>query len=351
MKFARIRAVLVDARACCSYPLLLASLALTAPTLIAAEHTPRPLSGVGASPVAESYPVRPVRVIVPVTAGSTTDVLARLVSQKLSELWAQPAVVDNRTGAGGTIGAGLVAKAPQDGYTLLIYSNAFTQIPALYANLPYDMRNSFTAVSALVTSPYVLVVGPPAGVRTIAELIAAAKAKPGQLTFGSAGAGTGTHFAAEKFKHAAGIEVVHVPYKGGPEATTDTMTGRVTYWFPPIGIALPFVRDNKLLALGVTSARRTSLLPNVPTFAESGLAGYEDAIWFGMWAPAGTPTAVIDKVGKDVARALASADMREKLLNLGMEPMRLSPAEFAQLVRAETESSGRIITALGIKAQ
>lgn len=306
---------------------------------------------VAGTALAENYPSRPVRVIVPVTAGSTNDVLARLVSQKLAELWSQPVVVDNRTGAGGTIGAGLVAKAPQDGYTLLIYSNAFTQVQALYPNLPYDTRKSFTAVSALVSSPYVLVVGTPAGVRTIPELIAAGKAKPGQLTFGSAGVGTGTHFAAEKFKRAAGIEVVHVPYKGAPEATTDTITGRVTYWFPPIGIATPFVRDAKLLGLGVTSAQRTSLLPNVPTFAESGLAGYEDAIWFGMWAPAGTPTAVVDKIGKDLARALGSADVREKLMNLGMEPMRLRPAEFAQFVRAETESSGRLITALGIKLQ
>lgn len=301
--------------------------------------------------LAENYPNRPVRVIVPVTAGSTNDVLARLVSQKLSELWAQSVVVDNRTGAGGTIGAGLVAKAPQDGYTLLIYSNAFTQVQALYANLPYDTRKSFTAVSALVSSPYVLVVGPPAGVRTIPELIAAGKAKPGHLTFGSAGVGTGTHFAAEKFKRAAGIEVVHVPYKGAPEATTDTMTGRVTYWFPPVGIAMPFVRDAKLLALGVTSAQRASLLPNVPTFAESGLAGYEDAIWFGMWAPAGTPKAVVDKIGKDIARALESADVREKLLNLGMEPMRLSPAEFANFVRVEMDRAAPMIKGLGIKPQ
>jgi tripartite-type tricarboxylate transporter receptor subunit TctC len=318
--------------------LMTVGVGLIVPKLFAAEHS-------------ESYPIRPVRVIVPVTAGSTTDVLARLVSQKLSELWTQTVVVDNRTGAGGTIGAGLVAKAPPDGYTLLIYSNAFTQIQALYANLPYDMRKSFAAVSPLAGSPYVLVVGSSAGVRTIPELIAAAKAKPGQLTFGSAGIGTGTHFAGEKFKRAAGIEVVHVPYKGGPEATTDTIAGRVTYWFPPIGIAMPFVRDNRLLALGVTSTQRASLLPSVPTFAESGLAGYEDAIWFGMWAPAGTPKGVIDKIGKGVARGLGSADVRERLLNLGMEPMRVGPGEFPSFVRVETDRAERMVQALGIKPQ
>jgi len=300
---------------------------------------------------AEKYPSRPVRVIVPVTAGSTTDVLARLLSQKLSEFWGQPVVVDNRTGAGGTIGTGLVAKAPQDGYTLLISTSAFAQIPSLYANLPYDMRKSFIAVSALVSSPYVLVVGPTAGVRSIPELIAAAKAKPGQLTFGSAGVGSGTHFAAEKFKYAAGINVVHVPYKGGAEATIDTMAGRTTYWFPPTGMALPFVRDTKLLALGVTSARRTSLLPNVPTFAESGLVGYEDAIWFGIWARAGTPAAVVGKIGEDLARALTAADVREKLLSLGMEPMRLNAAEFASFVRVEMDSAERLTKALGIKLE
>lgn len=307
---------------------------------------------VAGTALAENYPSRPVRVIVPVTPGSGLDVSTRLVTQKLAEVWAQPVVVDNRPGAGTTVGTSLVAKSPPNGHTLLASSGAFTLSPAIYANLPYDIRKDFVGVAPLVSSPYALVVGPSLGVKTVGELIAAAKAKPGQLNFGSVGMGSATHLAAEKFRLAAGINVVHVPYKGGPEAMIDTMTGRVAYWFPPIGIALPHLRDGRLFALGVTSTRRSDLLPGVPTIDEAGLGGFEDKIWFGMWAPAGTPTAVIDKIGKDIARALGSADVREKLLNLGMEPMRrLSPAEFAQFVRAETESSGRIISALGIKLQ
>ena len=301
--------------------------------------------------LAQSYPSKAVRVIVPFTAGSGIDVFTRPVTQKLSEIWGQPVPVENRAGAGGTLGTGLVAKSAPDGYTVLVNSVAFAQSPALYANLPYDVQQDFVGIAPLVSSPYVLVVGPGAGLRTVAELIAAARARPGQLNFGSAGIGTGTHLVAEKFKQAAGIDVVHVPYKGGPEANVDTMIGRVTYWFPPSGIALSHVREGKLLALGVTSARRSNLMSDVPTIAEAGVGGFEDKIWYGMWAPAGMPAGLVEKLSKDVARALAAPDLRERLAKLGAEPMIMAPAEFARFVRSEIDDSARIIKAAGIKPQ
>lgn len=301
--------------------------------------------------LAQSYPSKAVRVVVPFTPGSAIDVFSRAITQQLSELWGQPVLVENRAGAGGTVGAALVAKSPSDGYTLLVNSVAFVQSPALYASLPYDIQKDFVGVSALVSSPYVLVVGPAAGMRSVAQLVAAAKARPGQLNFGSAGIGTGTHLVAEKFKQAAGIDVVHVPYKGGPEANVDTMTGRVTYWFPPPSIVLPHVRDGKLLALGVTSARRSDLMPEVPTIAEAGIGGFEDKIWYGMWAPAGTSADLVETLSKDVARALAAPEVRERLTKLGAEPMTMTPAEFARFVRSEIDDSARIIKAAGIKPQ
>lgn len=301
--------------------------------------------------LAQAYPSKPVRVIVPFTPGSGIDVFTRPIMQKLAELWGQPVLVENRVGAGGTVGTGLVAKSPPDGYTLLVNSVAFVQGPALYASLPYDIQKDFVGISPLVSSPYVLVAAPAAGVRTVAELVAAAKARPGQLNFGSTGIGTGTHLVAEKFKHAAGIDVVHVPYKGGPEVNLDTITGRVTYWFPPPGIALSHIREGKLLALGVSSAQRSSLLPDVPTIAEAGVSGFEDKIWYGMWAPAGTPAGLVEKLSYDVARVLAAPDLRERLARLGAEPMIMTLGEFARFARNEMDDSARIIKTAGIKPQ
>jgi tripartite-type tricarboxylate transporter receptor subunit TctC len=307
---------------------------------------------VAAGAVAQSYPTRPVRVVVPYTAGSGIDaVAARPVSQKLAEIWGQSAIVDNRTGAGGTIGTGFVAKAPADGYTLLVSSSAHVTNPMLFSNPPYDAVKDFVVVAPLVRMPNVLVVAPSTDIKSVAELIAAAKAKPGQLNFASSGTGTGTHFTAEKLKLAAGIDVMHIPYKGGPEAMTDVMMGRVTYWLPSIATALPFIKSGKLLALAVTSRQRSAALPNVPTLAESGLAGFDDALWIGMWAPAGTPAPIVDKLAQDVARALAMPDLRELLANNMAEPMTMTPAEFASFIRSETETSARIIKAAGIKPQ
>jgi tripartite-type tricarboxylate transporter receptor subunit TctC len=307
---------------------------------------------IAAGALAQSYPTKPVRVIVPFTAGSGIDAIgARPVSQKLAEIWGQTVVVDNRTGAGGTIGAGLVAKSPADGYTLLINSAAHVTNPLLYSNPPYDASKDFVVVAPLVRMVNVLVVAPSVGVKNVSELIAAARAKPGQLNFASSGTGTGTHFTAEKFKLMAGIDVMHIPYKGGPEAMTDVMTGRVTYWIPSIGTALPFIQGGKLLALGVSSRQRSAALPGVPTLDEAGLAGFDDAIWIGMWAPAGTPTSIVDKLGHDVARALAMPDLRERLAANVAEPMPMTPAEFTRFTRSETEAAARVIKAAGIKPQ
>jgi tripartite-type tricarboxylate transporter receptor subunit TctC len=305
-----------------------------------------------AGAVAQSYPIKPVRVIVPFSPGSGIDAIgARPVMQKLAEMWGQPVIVENRTGAGGTIGATLVAKAPADGYTLLVNSAAHVTNPLLYSNPPYDAAKDFVVVAPLVRLPNVLVAAPSVGIKSVSELIAAAKAKPGQLNFASSGTGTGTHFTAEKFKLMAGIDVEHIPYKGGPEAMTDVMTGRVTYWLPSIGTALPFIQGGKLLALGVTSRQRSAALPNVPTLAESGLAGFDDALWMGVWAPAGTPAPIVDKLAQDIARAFAMPDLRERLASNVAEPMDITPAEFARFIRNETEAAARVIKAAGIKPQ
>jgi tripartite-type tricarboxylate transporter receptor subunit TctC len=301
--------------------------------------------------LAQKFPTKPVRMIVPFPAGSNIDIIARPLGEKLSELWSQPVVIENRPGAGGTVGAGLVAKAPPDGYTLLLNSSAQTVYPSTYASLPYDPVKDFAEIAALVSQPYVLVVGPTAGLKNLSELLARAKAKPREINFGSAGTGSGTHFVAERFRLAATIDVVHVPYKGGAEATLDVMTGRITYWFGPVGLVLPHLQSGKLLALGVSSRERSSLLPRVPTIAEAGVAGFEDSIWFGMWTRATPAAAVLVKLSRDVTRALAAPDLSERLTTLGTEPMNMTAAEFARFVRNETKAAARVARAAGIKAQ
>jgi tripartite-type tricarboxylate transporter receptor subunit TctC len=299
----------------------------------------------------QAYPNKAVHIIVPFTAGSATDILARTFGQKVSEMWGQPVIVDNRPGAGGTIGAAVVAKSLPDGYTLLVHSAAQAYNASIYPNLSYDTVKDFVDVAPLAGQPNVLVVAPSSGIKSAAELIATAKQKPGQLNFASAGAGSGTHINAEKFKIAAGIDVVHIPYKGTPEALNDTLAGRVTYFFSPISAALPNIREGKLVALAVSTAKRSSALPNVPTVAEAGLPGFDYNLWVGMFAPAGTPPDVIDKINKDVDRVLQLADVRERLANLGAEAMPMTPAEFKKFVQTEIDDSAKVIKAAGIKAQ
>ena len=299
----------------------------------------------------QGYPTKPVKIVVPFTAGSATDILARTFGQKLSEAWGQPVIIENHPGAGGTIGAAIVAKSAPDGYTLLVHSAAQAYNPSIYPNLSYDTAKDFVEIVPLAGQPNVLVVAPATGFKTVSDLVAAAKAKPGELNFASAGTGSGTHINAEKFRLSAGIDVVHIPYKGTPEAITDTMTGRVTYFFSPISAALPNVRDGKLVALGVSTAKRSSALPNVPTIAESGLPGFDYNLWVGVFAPAGTPADIVDKINRDVGRVLQTPEAKERLAALGAEAMPMSPAEFRRFVRNEIDDSAKVIKAAGIKVQ
>jgi tripartite-type tricarboxylate transporter receptor subunit TctC len=304
-----------------------------------------------ASAQAQGYPAKSVRLIVPFTPGSATDILARAVGQKLGEAWKQPVLVENRPGAGGTIGAGVVAKSAPDGTTLMVHSAAHAVNPFIYPTLSYDTLKDFTQVAVIAGQPNVLVVSAASGYKSVADLIADARKRPGALTFGSAGIGSGTHFNAEKFKLAAGIEVLHVPYKGTPEALTDTMAGRITYFFSPISAAAQLVRDGRLVALAVSSARRSSVLPNVPTVAESGLPGFDYNLWVGLFAPSGTPADVVDKINRDVNSVLAEPELKDRLAALGAEPMAMSPAEFDKFMRAEMDDAARVVKAAGIKVQ
>ena len=300
---------------------------------------------------AQNYPVRPVRVVITFPPGSATDIIGRVVTQKLTEFWGQNVLADNRTGAGGVIGSGLVAKAARDGYTLLINSNAHAVNPAIYARLPYDTEKDFTEIAPLVGQPNVLVVNPGSRIKTLAEMVADAKARPGKINFASAGTGSGTHLNLEKFKLAVGIDVVHIPYKGTPEIIPDLTTGRVDYYFAPISAGMTFVRDGKLRALAVSSAKRSSQLPDVPTVAEAGVPKFEFILWFGMWGPTGMPAEIVRKISNDVTRALGQADVRERMANLGNDLMDVKPSEFSSFVRSEIKEYARIVKAAGIQPQ
>ena len=293
----------------------------------------------------QDYPAKPVHIVDPFGLGGGPDLLARTLAPKLSDMWGQPVTVENYPGAGATAGPARVAKSPADGYTLLINTSAQAYSAAFLKNLPYDPLKDFIPVAALTSQPYVLIAGKPAGVTTVGELIAAAKSKPGRLKFGSTGPGTGTHLGIMKFNLSAGIEAVDVPPQP-TDAIADivagTIEGRTTYLIAPISIVLPHIRDGKLLPLAVTTASRSSLLPQVPTIAEAGVAGFDFPIWYGIWVPARTPAAVVDKLSKDIGRALAGPDLREWITKHGGEPMSMTQPEFARFVQGESESAARL---------
>jgi tripartite-type tricarboxylate transporter receptor subunit TctC len=300
---------------------------------------------------AQGYPNKPVRLIIAFTPGSSTDIVGRAVAAKLSEFWGQPVLAENRVGAGGSIGSAAVVKMAPDGYTLLANSSAHVANPSIYASLPYDTLKDFTNLAPLAGGPNVLFVGPGTGWKTFADFLAAAKANPGKLNFSSAGIGSGTHFNLEKLKLMAGIDVAHVPYKGTPEAIADTIAGRVCCYFAPINAALPHVRGGRAVALAVSSAKRSSLLPDVPTIAQAGVPGFDYTLWIGLWGPPGMPADVVDKINKAVNRVLASPDLAERLTNLGTLPMNMSSADFTRFVRSEVEDTARVLKAAGIKPQ
>ena len=272
-----------------------------------------------AARTAEHYPNKPIRMIVPFTAGSATDLIARRVAYKMSDHWNQQVVVDNRGGAGGAVGSGIVAKANPDGYTLLVHSIAFAMNAALYAKLPFDPVKDLAGVSQITVSTSLLVVAPTLGVKSVKELIALARQKPGQLNFSSSGVGSGMHLNAEQFRFAAGIDVVHVPYKGVPEQLVDIVTGRNHYALTPLVPALPFIRDGRLLPLAVSTARRAAILPEVPTIAEAALPGYEFQAWFGVFAPTGTPQPVVNQISREIARIVDLPDIKKQFLLQGFE--------------------------------
>jgi tripartite-type tricarboxylate transporter receptor subunit TctC len=290
-------------------------------------------------------------VIVAFTPGGVTDIIARTLMPKLADLWGQPVVVENRPGAGGSVGAQVVARSPADGSVLLVHSSGYAINAAINPALPYDPRRDFIDVAPLGSQPQVLVVNPASGLRSVPDLIAAAKAKPGEVTYGSAGIGSGAHFNAEKFRIAAGIDVLHIPYKGGAEAINDTAAGRLAFTFNTLTLALPYIRDGRVLVLGVSSPQRTNLLPDVPTIAESGVPGFEFTFWNGLWAPAGTPPAIVEKISRDLMQIVATPEVRERLARLGAEPMTMTPAQFARFVREEIDSAERIARISGIRAQ
>ena len=294
------------------------------------------------------YPTKLVRMIEPFGPGSGPQLIAAAVSRRLAELWGQPVTVENHPGAGSTAAPAMVATSPADGYTLLVHTNAHAYSAALVANLPYDPVADFVAVAALTTQSYVLVAGESAAVATVGELIAVAKAKPGELRFASTGVGTGTHLGVEKFNLAAGVNATHVPARGND---AHTIAGRTDYALSPIPITLPHIRAGRLVPLGVSSGRRSTALPDVPTVAEAGVPGFDFPIWYGIWAPGATPARVVEKLAQDIARALADPAVRASLLKHGGEPMSMTQSDFTRFVRGESESAARIITAAGIKPQ
>jgi tripartite-type tricarboxylate transporter receptor subunit TctC len=298
------------------------------------------------------YPTKPVRLIEPFGAGGGPDLVGRALAQKLTEQWGQPVTMENIPGAGATAGPAQVAKWPADGYTLLVNTSAQAYSAALLKNLPYDPLKDFIPVAPLTSQPYVLVAGKLAGITTVSELIAGAKATPGQLKFGSTGMGTGSHLGIEKFNLVARIKAVHVPARPGEgivDTIANTVAGRTDYLLAPIQLALVVIRAGKLCPLGVSTKKRSSLLPEVPTIAEAGVADFDYPIWYGVWTPSGTPAGVVDKLAKEIARALAAPDLRDWIAKHGGDPMNMTQPQFAHFVLTESEGAARVIEAAGIK--
>ena len=299
---------------------------------------------------AQTYPSKPLRFVVPFAAGGGSDLVARTVALKLTEALGQPVVVDNRAGAAGTIGADIAAKSPPDGHTLLLGSNGPLAInPSLYAKLPYDAARDFTPVSLVTIMPFVLVVHPALPVRTVKELIALAKSKPGQLNYGSPGNGSTTHLANELLKSMTGMNITHVPYKGVAPAATDLISGQVQMMSGDLSTLLPHVRSGRMRALAITAARRSSLLPNLPTIAQAGVPGYEASGWFGVLVPAGTPQSIITRLNAAILKGLEAPDARERLAALGGEVAAGTPEHFAAHIRTEAAKWSKLIKALGLK--
>jgi tripartite-type tricarboxylate transporter receptor subunit TctC len=289
--------------------------------------------------------------IVPFTAGSGSDMLGRLIAPKLAEVFGQQVVVDNRAGAGSTIGTALVASATPDGHTLLVTSSGFAGSASLYPKLPYDPIKDFAGITQLISNPLVLVVSPSFGVKSMQELIALAKQKPGQVTYASTGVGSGTHYGAELFRLAAKFEATHVPYKGVPEALTDTMTGRVNFYLPPVLAVVPLAKEGRVVALAVSSPQRSPLLPDVPTPAEAGLPEFVYDGWYGMFVPGKTPRPVVARFSKEMQRILDMPEIKDKIVGMGGRAKWTPPEEFDRMVATEIQTRAKVFKAAGIAAR
>jgi tripartite-type tricarboxylate transporter receptor subunit TctC len=298
-----------------------------------------------------NYPDKPVRVVVPFTAGSTTDVIARAITDKLSASMKQQFIVENRGGAGGVIGASTVAHAAPDGYTILIHSSSHTVSPSTYAKLPYDTLKDFAGVTPIATLPNALVVSPSKNLRSLKDLLDQAKAKPGALNYASAGMGSATHLNAEKFRTQAKIDATHIPFKGSPEAVTEVMSGRIDYYFSPLAPVMSHIKDGKLVALAVGSPKRSNALPDIPTTTEAGVPDSEFNFWIGMMVPAKTPREIVNKLQAEVKKALASDDVKERFTKLGAEAFVLAPDQFDRYIKDEIEVNAKVVKAAGITPQ
>ena len=298
---------------------------------------------------AQTYPAKAVRLVVPFAAGGSTDIIGRVIAQKLNEMWGQPVLVDNRAGGSTVIGTDIVAKAPPDGHTLLVTPAPFTIVPSLIQKLPYDPHKDFEPITLINTTPLVVVVHPGVPAKSIKELVALAKAKPGALNYGSSGSGGSNHLAGELFNAMAGVKMVHVPYKGNAPALTDLVGGHVDVVFNGLTSALPLIKSGKLRALGVTSLRRSAALPESPTLDESGLKGFQAVAWNGLTAPARTPKPVIDKINADVLKVIRSPELVEKLKAEGSDPVGSSVDQYAGFLQEEIAKWNKVIKFAHIK--
>jgi len=300
---------------------------------------------------AQGYPNHTVRMIVPLTTGSGADIAGRVVAKSLTETWKQPVIIENRPGAGGLIGTGVVVNSDPDGYTLLVQSASYAANPAIYKKLPYDPLKSLIDVAILGQTPYVMVTAADGPYQSIRDLIIAAKSKPGEITFASAGVGSSTHLAAEYFNQMMGVKLIHVPYKGSPEAIQDTMSGRTAFYMAPLDTAIGQLKGGKVRALGVTGKTRNAAVPDIPTIAEQGYPNFDISLWFGMWAPAGTPAAIVNKINKDLTQAMQDPEVKSAYETKGIKATPMSPTEFGKFVRDEMAKYQKIARDANIEPQ
>jgi tripartite-type tricarboxylate transporter receptor subunit TctC len=305
----------------------------------------------GAALAQSGYPDRPIHIIVPFTAGSGTDIIARTVGEAMSKSLKQPIVIENRPGAGGTLGAAQVAKSAPDGYTLLVHSAGHVANAAIYTSLPYDTVRDFAGVTPLASLPNVVIVAPSKGFKSVGDMVEKARASPGTFNYGSAGNGSATHMNAEIFRMSAKFTAQHVPYKGTPEVLTEIAAGRLDFFFAPLSSSLAFIKDGRVQALAVGTPQRSPMLPDVPTTTEAGFAQSEYVFWVALLAPAATPRAIVERLNSEALKALASQEIKDKLTVLGAEPMPMSPADFDAFLRAETARMAQVVKAAGIQVQ